>query len=109
MLCAERQRADDFDQIDRLASGHERDRIAIYAGNAGFAVVAVECQRKRREILVIQMDGQRNFLLPVGRFVCEAVGSQRTQRGAQIVDVKFRALICPSAFRASSSSSSGGS
>lgn len=66
MLCAERQRADDFDQIDRLASGHERDRIAIYAGNAGFAVVAVECQRKRREILVIQMDGQRNFLLPSG-------------------------------------------
>ena len=51
-LCAERQGADAFDQIDGLASGHKRDRFAVHCGKAVLTIVAIERQRKRREVLV---------------------------------------------------------
>ena len=81
-------------QIDALASGHERDWLAVDAGKAIFAVIAVERQREGREALVIQMHHQRNFLLPGGLFRTELGGRQRRQGGAQIIDIKFCAVIC---------------
>ena len=97
-LCAEGQGADGFDQIDRLASGHERDRLTVDCGNAVFAVIAVERQRERREILVVEIKRQGDFLLPGGFFVREADGGQRAQGGTQIVDVKFFVVIRPTPF-----------
>ena len=81
-LCAERSRADGFDQIDGLGAGDERGRFAVHGGKAILAVIAVERQRERRESLVIQMQRQRNLFLSVRLFVREADGGQRTQRGA---------------------------
>ena len=75
-LCAERSRADGFDQIDGLGAGDERSRFAVHGGKAILAVIAVERQRERREILVIQMQRQRNLFLSVSLFVRETGGDQ---------------------------------
>lgn len=45
-LCAERSRADGFDQIDGLGAGDERGRFAVHGGKAILAVIAVERQRE---------------------------------------------------------------
>ena len=73
-----------FNQIDRLASGHERNRFTVHFGNAGLAIVAIERQRERREILVIQMQRQRDFLLPGGFLVREAARRQGAQGVAEM-------------------------
>ena len=75
-LCAERSRADGFDQIDGLGVGDERGRLAVHGGKAILAVIAIERQRERRESLVIQMQRQRNLFLSVRLFVRETGGDQ---------------------------------
>lgn len=99
MLCTERQGADGFNQIDRLASGHERNRLAVHCGKAVLTVAAVERQRERREVFVWQMQRQRNFLLSGGYFVREAARRQGAKCIAEIEDVKALAVIAPSPFR----------
>lgn len=100
MLCAERQRADDFDQIDRLASGHECNWFAVDdCGNAIFAVITVTCQRKRQEIFVVQMQRQRNFLLFGRCFVREAAHRQGALGVAETEDIKGLVVIRPRSFR----------
>ena len=84
LLCAKCQGANHFDQIDRLASGHERNRFTVHVDNAGFAIAAIERQRERREILVIQMQRQRDFLLPGGFLVREAARRQGAQGVAEM-------------------------
>ena len=72
MLCTERHSTDCFDQLDCLVSRHKRDRFTVHAGDTAFAVKTVERQREGREVFVIEMQRQGNFLLTGGRFVREA-------------------------------------
>ena len=86
-------------QINGLASGHKCSRFSVHCRDAARTVKTVERQRKGREVLVIQMHRQRNFLLSGGCFIREAGCSNRAECRFEIIDIEFFVIICPSSLR----------
>ena len=88
---------DRFHQVHDPRPGHQRYRLAVYHCETGRAVIAVQRDADLREVLVIQVDCQRNFLLAGGLFVGEAVRRQGLQGALQARDILLLPLVGPGA------------